>query len=65
MVPQDATAEELKTGGADPFRSSHLDPDLYVAGGYGQEATLEYLKSIQEGLDSENVVSTEYIILTR
>ena len=42
--------------GQDPVRLSQLDVDTYVARGYGEVTTQEYLDNIKTGLSSENAV---------
>lgn len=42
--------------GQDPVRLSQLDVDTYVARGYGEATTQEYLVNIKAGLSSENAV---------
>ena len=42
--------------GQDPVRLSQLDVDTYVARGYGEATTQEYLDNIKAGLSSENAV---------
>ena len=42
--------------GQDPFRMSHMDTARYASRGYEAEAAQEYLDTIREDLDSENVV---------
>lgn len=43
--------------GQDPFRKSHLNKDQYVQQGYEPATSEEFIQSIQQGLDSQNVVT--------
>lgn len=50
-VIQNAT---ITTDGSDPFRSSHLDAQLWINQGYEPGSTADYFSNIQESLTSEN-----------
>ena len=43
--------------GRDPFRTSHLDLDLYKDQGYESDTTVQYIETIRESLDSPNIVT--------
>ena len=53
-VIQNAT---LAPEGSDPFRSSHLRIDDWLAQGFDEESTSEYFANIQESLTSTNCVT--------
>jgi hypothetical protein len=43
--------------GQDPFRSSHLDIERYVAAGYERDTANEYIETLSKGLNSDNIVT--------
>lgn len=55
IIPN-ATGNDIGQG-QDPFRRSHLDLDLYEANGYERETAKQFIDSILEGLESNNVVT--------
>ncbi len=46
-----------RIAGADPFRTSHLDVDLWVAKGYERTSVEFYFATIKEALNSDNCVT--------
>jgi hypothetical protein len=55
IIPN-ATGTGIETG-QDPFRSSHLNLDLYVENGYERDTAKAFIDTIRSGLQSDNVVT--------
>ncbi|CAB9522242.1 expressed unknown protein [Seminavis robusta] len=51
------TTSRVENNGQDPFRLSHVAAeDLYVAQGYERNVTIDFLQTVQESIESDNVV---------
>jgi hypothetical protein len=57
VIPNATGTGNATQNGQDPFRSSHLDLERYVAHGYERETSSQYISSIRAHLESPNLVT--------